>query len=142
MSVHETAIDVRFGDTDMFGHVNNAAFATFAETARLTFLRDVLGGTPDRPGGDMGGVILARIAIDFRQQLLFGQSASVATEIERIGNSSITLVHQVISDGQVVADISSVVVAYDYEAQRPKPIPDSVRELLAPYNREAQKAVS
>jgi len=34
------------------------------------------------------------------------------------------------------------VVAYDYEAQRPKPIPDSVRELLAPYNREAQKAVS
>ena len=35
--VHRTDIQVRFGDTDALGHVNNASFAAYAELARLDF---------------------------------------------------------------------------------------------------------
>jgi acyl-CoA thioester hydrolase len=130
MEAHRTPIDVRFADTDMFGHVNNAAFATYVETARLAFLRDLLGGTLERPGGEAGGIILARLAIDFRRQLLYGATAEVTTVAERVGKTSVTLRQEVISDGAVVAEASSVVVAYDYDRQCPVEVPDSVRRAL------------
>jgi acyl-CoA thioester hydrolase len=132
MSVHRTTIDVRFGDTDMFGHVNNAAFATYVETARLAFFRDRLGGSRERPGGAAGGIILARLAIDFRRQLLFGAAAEVTTDVERVGRTSISLRQQLLSDGDVVADVASVVVAFDYERQCPVQISDEARRLLQP----------
>jgi acyl-CoA thioester hydrolase len=131
MSPHRTPVDVRFGDTDMFGHVNNAAFATYIETARLAFFRDLLGGTRDRPGGEAGGIILARLEIDFRRQLLFGATAQVTTEVERVGRTSITLLQHVISGGEVVAEARTVIVVFDYERQRPTEIPDSARGKLS-----------
>jgi acyl-CoA thioester hydrolase len=130
MEAHRTPIDVRFADTDMFGHVNNAAFATYVETARLDFFRDLLGGTLEQPGGEAGGIILARLAIDFRRQLLFGATAEVTTVVERVGRTSIALKQEVLSEGQVVAEASSVVVAYDYERQCPIEVPEGVRRRL------------
>lgn len=127
MTLHRTPIDVRFGDTDMFGHVNNAAFATYVETARLAFFRDVLGGSRERPGGDAGGIILARLSIDFRRQLLYGAAAEVTTEVGRIGRTSVTLKQVVLSDGETVADVETVIVAFDYESQTSQPIPEDVR---------------
>lgn len=114
----------------MFGHVNNAAFATYVETARLAFYRDVLGGTPERPGGVVGHLILAQLAMDFRQQLHFGASAHVTTVIERVGRTSMALKQQVVSAGQVVVDASSVVVAFDYDAQKPVEVPAEARRIL------------
>lgn len=127
MSVHRTPIDVRFGDTDMFGHVNNAAFATYVETARLAFFRDVLGGSRERPGGEAGGIILARLAIDFRRQLLYGASAEVTTEVGRIGRTSVTLKQVVLSNGETIADVETVIVAFDYESQTSQRIPEDAR---------------
>lgn len=130
--VHHTPIDVRFGDTDMFGHVNNAAFATYIETARLAFFRDRLGGTRDSPGGEVGGIILARMAIDFRRQLLFPSDAEVTTQVERVGRTSIVLQQSVLSNGEVVAEAATVIVAFDYQRQSPAEIRDHVRRRLEP----------
>ena len=129
-TLHTTPVDVRFGDTDMFGHVNNAAFATYIETARLAFFRDRLGATLERPGGEAGGIILARMAIDFRKQLLYGASAEVTTEVVRIGRTSMTLEQEVLSAGEVVAQAETVIVAFDYERQEPVEIPRQVRAKL------------
>lgn len=129
-TLHVTPVEVRFGDTDMFGHVNNAAFATYVESARLAFFRDRLGGTLQRPGGEAGGIILARLAIDFRKQLLFGSTAEVTTEVQRIGRTSVTLKQEVLSDGEAVAEAETVIVAFDYEQQRPIEITATVRRKL------------
>lgn len=130
MSVHSTPVEVRFGDTDMFGHVNNAAFATYVESARLAFFRDRLGATLDRPGGEAGGIILARLAIDFRKQLHYGATAYVTTAVARIGRTSITLKQEVVSDGAVVADADTVIVTFDYQQQCPVEVPAGVRRQL------------
>ena len=46
---HRRVIDVRFADTDAMGHVNNAVYLTYCETARIPYWTDVT-GEPVRPG--------------------------------------------------------------------------------------------
>jgi len=118
----ELEVQVRFGDTDALGHVNNAAFATYAELGRLDLMRNV--------SWDQGGPILARIAIDFHHQLLLGTRVVVASEVPRIGRSSIELHQEILSDGVKVATVASVVVWFDYDKQRPVRVPDHVRSVL------------
>jgi len=120
--VHEVEIQVRFADTDALGHVNNAAYASYAELGRIALLRSV--------SWDEGGPILARIAIDFHAQVRLGSRVVVTTEVTRIGRSSIGLQQEVLADGACAASIASVVVWFDYDAQRPVPVPDHVRAVL------------
>jgi YbgC/YbaW family acyl-CoA thioester hydrolase len=81
--VHVTPIQVRFGDTDRFGHINNASFATYAEIARIELITSL--------GHPLGGMILAHMAIDFRRQLHVGDALVVWTRVARIGRSSIAM---------------------------------------------------
>lgn len=128
---------MRFGDTDALGHVNNAAYATYAEAARLAFFSAVSteaaalmrsspvpGPASHRP---VVGVILARLAIDFRRQVRFGDEVFVETRVQRIGTTSITLHHQLYGGGALAADIEAVIVVFDYAAERPVPVPLAVR---------------
>ena len=41
--VYETELQLRFGDTDAMGHVNNAKVVTYLELGRMKFFADVLG---------------------------------------------------------------------------------------------------
>ena len=122
---HVTPVQLRFNDTDMFGHVNNAVYATWVEIARIAFMR---GLTP--PSGDL---ILARIELDFLRQILFGQTVEVRTGVARIGRTSVTLDQQVTVDGEPAAQVGSVVVLYDYEAQGARPVSEAYRAALDPY---------
>lgn len=123
--VHRTDIQLRFGDTDALGHVNNASFAVYAETARLEFLRTL--------GEAVRSLILAHLAMDFRRQVELEDRVHVDTWVERIGNSSLTLLQHILANDLVAAEVRSVVVCFDYETQRPRPWPDAVRHALQPY---------
>ena len=119
---YRTNVQVRFADTDALGHLNNTAFSFYAEHARLEFFSDL--------GAEVQGLILARIALDFRRQVRFREDVYVLTKVERVGNSSVTLAQEVYAEGELAAEVSSVVVLFDYEAGRPKRIPEDVRERL------------
>ncbi len=122
-----TPIQVRFADTDALGHVNNAAFASWVELGRLELVGKTRGGVGPR---GVGSLILAHLAIDFRLQVHLGQHVELETWVQRIGRSSIELGQRVVADGRTAADIASVVVWYDYAAQRSAPVPDGVRASL------------
>jgi len=124
--LHRTEIQVRFADTDMLGHLNNAAYAAYAEHSRLAFFRDLDAG--------VGGLILAHLALDFRRQVRFGETVLVTTEVIRIGNSSVRLRQLVYADGEVACDIESVVVLFDYRTQRSRNIPEEMRARLEPFS--------
>ncbi len=129
---HRTTLQVRFRDTDAFGHVNNAVFFSYAELARVRYLIDVL--EPDEPFERMP-LILARVECDFRSPILFGQEVGVETRVERIGRSSIAMRHRMTAtpDARVVADVDSVLVTYDDAAARPMPVPEDWRERIGRY---------
>jgi acyl-CoA thioester hydrolase len=120
---HRTPIQTRFGDTDALGHLNNASYAVYAEVGRLAFLEAL--------GTEVRALILARLEVDFRRQTRFGEPVDVDTWVERVGTTSVTLRQHVRAAGAVAAEVRSVVVHFDYAADRPAPWPDPVRAELA-----------
>jgi acyl-CoA thioester hydrolase len=125
MATHRTDIQMRFGDTDALGHVNNASFAAYAELGRLDFLQVL--GTAVR------SLILATLYIDFKRQVKFREPVWIETGVERIGTTSVTLGQTVFANGEVAAEIKSVVVHFDYTAHRPQHVTEEMRTALADY---------
>lgn len=119
---HRTDIQVRFSDTDAQGHVNNTAYAVFAELARADLL-DALRGSETH-------LLLAEMTLHFKGQVRFGQAVHVMTEVQEVGESSVTLKQTVYADGEEAATIASVVVLFDPKAQAPKAFTAAVRAHL------------
>lgn len=127
-----TPILLRFCDTDMIGHINNVAFAAFAESGRIDLFRAY---------GYVGAnLILVRLAIDFKAQLQLDEETHIESWIERVGNSSITIKQQVIGAGKVVAEVESVVVTFDYESNAPRNVPENLRRQIAELDLSAIRA--
>jgi acyl-CoA thioester hydrolase len=123
---HRTTLQVRFRDIDAFGHVNNAVFFSYVELARIRYLLDVL--QPDRPFDELP-LILARVELDFRSPIAFGEEVVVETRLARVGRSSFEMVHRMTAgpEGRLVGDVQTVLVTYDYASARPIPVPDEWR---------------
>jgi acyl-CoA thioester hydrolase len=119
---HRYDIQVRFADMDMMGHLNNAGYATYSEAARLAFL-----ATSGLTGVS---IILARLAIDFRRQVRLGEAVRVESWVEAIGTSSFTMRQEMFAAGELAAEISSVLVHFDYERNRSVPISEVARAWL------------
>jgi len=119
----------RFRDLDPMGHVNNAVFLTWIETARIEFLRRL--GTFERPDTAQMEMILARVELDFRSAVEFGDDVDVAVRTGRLGTKSFDLEHVLRVGERVVAQARTVLVAYDYDRNESKEIPDEWRRRLA-----------
>jgi len=122
MTPHRIEIQVRFADTDAVGHINNATYATWTELARLRFLEE--------SGNAPVNFILAHLSIDFRRQVDYTDTVQVESRVAAIGNTSFTLGQVVHANGAVAAEVKSVIVSFDYQAQRSVPIPPVFREWL------------
>ena len=121
---HQRAIEVRFADTDAMGHVNNAVYLTYCETARITYWTDVT-GEPVRLGtAGADSLILAEARITYRAPAFHGQVVTVETRATRIGRSSFTLEHRLTAavggcEPTLVAVSESILVRYDYARDAP-----------------------
>jgi acyl-CoA thioester hydrolase len=109
---------VRWADVDAMGHVNNAVFSTYIEQARI----EALGG--------LESFILARVEIDFRDQVRVGETVEVRTRCSRIGTKSLDLEHEVVAGGRLAAEAKSVLVGFDYESESSVELSDDVRARL------------
>ncbi|MEA2575040.1 MAG: acyl-CoA thioester hydrolase [Chloroflexia bacterium] len=121
-------VEVRFRDVDMFGHVNNAAYLTYIESARVAYYAH-LTGLKDPREFDM---TVARAEVDFLKPVFYGQTLHVYTRAGRIGNKSWTLEHEMrdSQSGEVVARGSTVIVHFDHVTQASKPLPPEIVELI------------
>jgi acyl-CoA thioester hydrolase len=118
---------VRFRDLDAKGHVNNAVYLTYMESARVAFFLRVgaISGLDDL------SFIVARIEIDFRAPLELGETVEIGVRAARFGTKSFDLEYELRADGRLVAEAKSVCVGYDYESGETVPIPEAWREQLA-----------
>ena len=125
---HHTSVDVRFRDLDAMRHVNNAVYLTYLEHARLRYLRDVIGISNPRNLS----MVLASITCDYLSPVHMGETLEVATRVDWIGESSMSMSHVMtaLKDDRLVARASSVLVAYDYTQERPRPVDDEWRRNL------------
>ena len=121
---HRAGVVVRFADTDAMGHVNNAVYLTFIESARIGWWMAATGEPLEREAGRAEGLILAEAEIAFRSPVFFGETLVVETRATRIGRTSLALEHRLTASPpggpvRLVATCRSVLVRYDYETERP-----------------------
>ena len=123
-------IEVRYGDLDSQGHVNNAKYLTYMEQARINYVKS-LGLWPGGSFMDVG-IILADAQVTFLAPIQFGSPLQVGARITRLGNKSLTMEYRLEDreNSQQYATGSTVLVAYDYREGRSIPIPPGWREKI------------
>lgn len=112
---------------DAYGHVNNVVFLRYLEEARIDFLF--------RPDKDFQqGSVVARHEIDYKRQLVHRhEPVDVELWVTETRAASFTLAYEVKDGEQIYVRASTVIVPYDFEAQRPRRITAEEREFLREY---------
>jgi acyl-CoA thioester hydrolase len=123
-------ITVRFADLDPQGHVNNAVYLTYLESARLGYYEQA--GIWGREAGMKTGMVVAHIDIDYLAPIFFGQDIQVGVRLARLGQKSFTLafVIETVPEKVPLARGTSVMVAYDSTTGQSIPVPPDWREKL------------
>jgi acyl-CoA thioester hydrolase len=139
---HREQVSVRWGDLDSMGHVNNACYFTYCESARMSYFRAVR--MEEHVSGGRFGPALAAASLNFRRQVRYPADIEVATCVVEIGRSSFKMEYVLTqtSPGErtLVADGTGVIVWTDYSTGRSAPLPDGLRETIR--QREGMAGVS
>ncbi len=114
--------NVRFADLDPNQHVNNAVYATYFETGRVTLVKDRSFGL--MPEGLAW--MLVRLDIHFRAELRRPGSIELGLGVARLGRTSATFEQVVFSEGRCVASAQSVTVLIDERTRKPTPLTDEI----------------
>jgi acyl-CoA thioester hydrolase len=127
-------IEVRYGDLDPQGHVNNAKHLTYFEQARIAYLIELGLFTKNQSFMEIG-VILADIHITYLEPVYFGQKVKVGVHISRLGNKSMTWEQNIVDadSGKELAKGEVVMVTYDYREEKTIPIPQEWREKISKF---------
>jgi acyl-CoA thioester hydrolase len=121
---------------DAYGHVNNVVFLRYLEEARIDFLF--------RPEKDFKqGSVVARHEIDYRRQLVHRHKpVDIELWVTEIKAASFTITYEVKDPEQVYVTASTVIVPFDFQAQRPRRLTAEEREFLAEYQDDEEGAVA
>ncbi|MFD6859695.1 acyl-CoA thioesterase [Rhodococcus sp. NPDC060090] len=120
-------MEVRWADSDRLGHVNNTKVVEYMQEGRIKFLQS----------GELrrGAIAVRKMDVEFLRPIK-DESGPVTVEIVvlHVGNTSYTLRHTVRDrDGAVCAHGDAVLVGFDTQTERPRPITDGERDVLARY---------
>ena len=120
--------NVRFADLDPNQHVNNAVYATYFETGRVTLVKDR--GFGLMPPGL--GWMLVRLDIHFRAELRWPGTVELGLGVAKFGRTSVTFDQVVFSEARCVASAQSVTVLIDESTRKPTPLTE---EIIANFQR-------
>jgi acyl-CoA thioester hydrolase len=122
VSEFSKTLEIRWRDVDALGHVNNAVYLTYLEELLTSWLRPAIGDE----------WVNARVVLDWRQELRLADGQVVAKgELLRIGNASLTArIWFERPDGVVAAEGEAVVVAWNPQERRSRPLTPEERERL------------
>ncbi len=128
---HQYSVQIRFVDIDAFGHVNNAVFASYYETARVAYFDEVLGL---RINWKKNGLILAKNILEYKLPVYLRDTIICRTAVVKLGNKSIEIFNELIRKNnnkeEIVASAHGILVCYDYEKNETIEIPSEWRELI------------
>jgi acyl-CoA thioester hydrolase len=127
-------IEVRYGDLDPQGHLNNAKYLTYFEQARVMYFKHLALFDPDLPFTEIG-VILADIHITYHEPVLWGAPVKVGVRTAKIGSKSLTVEQCVMDEttGQAYASGTVILVAYDYHSHKTTPVPEEWRKIITQF---------
>ena len=121
---HWSREKVRWGDQDGARHINNVAYATYFEDARLSLLLDRV--IPHKAKGD--NFIVRRVAIDYLGTASYPAEIDVGSCVTAVGDSSFTIGQGVFLADQCLATGETVHVHLTKGV--PAPLTEALRSVL------------
>ena len=131
MSAVTVTIVVQWGEMDALGHVNNARFFTWFESARIALFQRIGVATS---GPAEIGPILATTTCDFLKPVTYPATLVVTSKVSRVGETSLGMEYEV--RDAAAADVlyargTSVAVLIDYRTMQKVRVPEAVRAAIA-----------
>lgn len=122
-------IPTRWADNDVYGHVNNAAYYGFFDTAVNAWL--IERGLLDTDASPAIGLVV-ETGCRYHAPLSFPETIEAALRVARLGTSSVRYELALFSQDEAMAAAEGhfVHVYVDRETRRPTPVPDPVRAAL------------
>jgi len=119
-------LPLRHRDMDALGHVNQAVYHELFEEVRAAFFRRAL---PDQP---FTGYVLAHVECDYRREVrIEDRRLTGECRAARVGRSSVELENRLLlADGEVAVEGRAVLVAWDEDSRRARPLTDAERTAL------------
>jgi len=127
--LHSLKLQVRWGDMDALGHVNNAEYLRYFEQSRVQWLEGL--GYPTN--GQGCGPILAKMTVTYLKPVVYPSELEVRIFPARLGNTSFTLASEIVNGRDAAERFTEgefVIVWLDYAANKSVPVPDKLRALL------------
>lgn len=124
---------VRFRDLDVLGHVNNAVYATYFETARIAYYQALTHTSLEQLG-----MILADLTISYKAPAHFGDELAIGVRIPSFGTKSFVMEYALarVQDDALLATCRTVLVAFDYRAGHSVPVPEAFKAAVAQRQQE------
>jgi acyl-CoA thioester hydrolase len=128
-----TRLEIRYGDLDPYGHVNNAVYLEFLEKIRMVYWHALatLAGISEREAGDVPGAryVIAETTIWFKRAIFFEDTLHGAAQMRTVGNRSYTMdfelrTGETFESGTLVAEGFAAHVFFDPVQDAVQPRPD------------------
>ncbi|MHA6288027.1 acyl-CoA thioesterase [Maricaulis sp. CAU 1757] len=126
---HWTRLPTRWADNDVYGHVNNAAYYGFFDTAVNSVLIDRAG--LDIHAGAVIGLVV-ETGCRYFAPLAYPQTLEAGLAVSRLGRSSVSYQIGLFAEGETAAAAEGhfVHVYVDRETRRPVELPAAFRTAL------------
>jgi len=127
-----TEEQIRFNDIDKFGHVNNAVYFQFYDTAKTDYFAMVCKGVD----WERVAIVVVKVEAEFVAQIKAGDHIAARTRTTKIGNKSFHLEQDIIDTDtrEVKCRCLSVMVLYDLTPHQSIPFPAAWRQAICEYD--------
>lgn len=125
---HTYPIQLRWMDADAFGHVNNAMYLQYYDTAKMEYFRDVCPEAVDKYA-----IVTVHLEADFLHQVFTKDgTVNVQTAITKIGHSSFHIRQRLVGvdDNEVKCVGESIMVLFDIHKEQTVPFTPGWREKI------------
>lgn len=124
---------LRWADADAYGHVNNALFLRFMEEARTRMFREVLAA--DEAGRRQNAFVVSSASLEYRAPLHYREEpVDVHVWVTQSRAVSFELAYEIRDAGQLYAEGTTTIAAYDLDTGRPRRLTEGEREFIARYS--------
>ncbi|MCF6265134.1 MAG: acyl-CoA thioesterase [Desulfuromusa sp.] len=124
---YTTPIEIRFVDLDAYGHVNNALYFTYLETARIKLFQERFGGFLE--SGLM--FLVVRAECDFRQPIELNNPLQITIYVDQIKFTSFDFSYRLHDGaGKIFAEAKTVMVCYDPNSKKPVALPTEIKAVF------------
>lgn len=132
---HIKKIQIRFGDIDLMGHVNNGVQLSYLDLARMDYFQQVYGQVID---WNDSALIVAHLEIDYLSSITLHDKIEVHTRIHRIGNKSVGLYQNIVDavTGEIKTKTSQVMVGYSQKLGESISVPETLKIRIREFEKE------